>query len=137
MAEYALVTMVVASLAVALTSVSESQLSGGLPVTAARARILVAQTARTNGVPVTAARATLARAPYPRAALRYLYTVGWIGGRAAAVECVLAKATPDATGRRLATELGRDPALGRRLRRMRVTVARAAGALARGTGAAC
>jgi len=136
MAEYALVTMVVA----AWPSPSRPSRSPRLGL-ATRDGGACSDPGRADRAdkrrPCDRRRATLARAPYPRAALRYHCTVGWIGGRVAAVECVLAKATPDATGRRLATELGRDPALGRRLRRMRVTVARAAGALARGTGAAC
>jgi hypothetical protein len=137
MAEYALVTMVVASLAVALSSISESQLATGLPVTTARAQALVAKTARANGVPVASARATLARAPYPRAALRFLYTAGWVGGRTAAAECLLAKATPGSTERRLAVELRKDAKVVARLRRMDVTVTQAARALTRGTAAAC
>ena len=47
MAEYALVTAVVASLAVAFGSLTGSQLSQ-LPVTAARAQTLVVQTAKAN-----------------------------------------------------------------------------------------
>ena len=72
MAEYALVTAVVASLAVAFGSLTGSQLSQ-LPVTAARAQALVVKSAKANAVPAATARATLGRAPYQRPALRYLY----------------------------------------------------------------
>ena len=137
MAEYALVTMVMASLAVSISSIAEPRLATGLPVTAARAQVLVAHTARASGVPVADARRTLARAPYPRTALRYLYVAGWIGGRKAPAECVFAKASSGSTERRLADEIRKDRTLVSRLRRMGVSVAQTAAVLTRGTAAAC
>jgi hypothetical protein len=136
-AEYALITAVVASLAISLAAIPEAQLSRQLPVTAARAQALVSKSARAHGVPAGEARSVLARAPYGRAALRYLYAEGWITGRKSASECVFAKATPDSTERELAAGLRKDVRLRTRLRRMRVTVDQAAGALTRGTAAAC
>jgi hypothetical protein len=136
MAEYALVTAVVASLAVAFGSLTGSQLSQ-LPVTAARAQTLVVRTAKAHSVPAATARATLARAPYQRPALRYLYASGWIGGRKSPADCLFAKATPESTQRRFADSLRSDPKVVAALRRMRVTVAQAAGALRRGTADAC
>jgi len=82
-------------------------------------------------------RATLARAPYPRAELRYLYTAGWIGGRLAPAECVLARAWARSTERRLAVEFRKDAKVVSRLRRVRVTVTQAARVLTRGTAPAC
>jgi hypothetical protein len=136
MAEYALVTAVVASLAVAFGSLTGSQLSQ-LPVTAARAQILVVQAAKANSVPASTARATLARAPYQRPALRYLYASGWIGGRKSPADCLFAKATPESTQQRFADSIRTDPKVVAALRKMRVTVAQAAGALRRGTADAC
>ena len=52
-------------------------------MTAARAQALLATSARGSKVAVAQARAVMARAPYQRAALRYLYAEGWIGGRKA------------------------------------------------------
>jgi hypothetical protein len=137
MAEYALVTAVVASLALSLATIPERQLSRKLPVTAARAQALLSTSARASKVPVSEARAVMARAPYERVALRYLYAEGWITGRKNASECVFAKATPDSTQRELAAGLQKDVRLRTRLRRMSVTVDQAAGALTRGTAAAC
>ena len=136
MAEYALVTAVVASLAVAFGSLTGSQLSQ-LPVTAARAQSLVVQTAKANSVPAATARATLARAPYQRPALRYLYASGWIGGRKSPADCLFAKVTPESTQQRFADSIRTDPKVVAALRKMRVTVAQAAGALRRGTADAC
>lgn len=136
-AEYALVTMVMASLAVALTSIAEPRLGTGLPVTVARAQALATKTAKANGVAAADARQTFASAPYARAALRYLYTTGWIAGRKAPAECVFAKATTGATEQRLRAEIRTSAKLVARLRRMGVTVAEAARAVTRGTAAAC
>ena len=136
MAEYALVTAVVASLAVAFGSLTGSQLSK-LPVTAARAQALVVQAAKANAVPPAAARTTLAGAPYERPALKYLYATGWIGGRKSPADCLFAKATPESTEKRFAESIRKDPKVVGALRKMRVTVAQAAGALRRGTADAC
>ena len=137
MAEYALVTAVMASLVVALASIPDGQLGARLPVTQQKATTLVTQTAKSGRVPVAQARAVLRRAPYPRPALRYLYTAGWITGRQQPAECLFAKATPDATRGRIADSIRGDARLRARLRRMNVTVSQAAGALTSGTAAAC
>jgi hypothetical protein len=136
-AEYALITAVVASLAISLATIPQAQLARQLPVTAVRAQALISKSARASGVPAVQARSVMAHAPYGRAALRYLYAEGWITGRKKASECVFAKATPDSTQRELARGLKSDDRLRARLGRMHVTVDQAAGALTRGTAAAC
>jgi hypothetical protein len=135
--EYALITAVVASLALSLSAIPERQLARQLPVTSARAQALVSKTARANDVPAAGARSAMARAPYGRAALRYLYAEGWIGGRTNAAECVFAKATPGSTQKRLEEALRKDARLRARLARMSVTVPQAAEAITRGTASAC
>jgi hypothetical protein len=137
MAEYALITAVVASLALSLATIPESELARRLPVTASRAQALLSKSARAANVAPAQARAVMAKAPYRRAPLRYLYAEGWIGGRGNAADCVFAKATPDSTQQRLAAGIRKDARLRGRLRRMNVTVAQAAEALTRGTAAAC
>jgi hypothetical protein len=137
MAEYALITAVVASLALSLATIPESELGRQLPVTAARAQALVSKSARAGNVSPAQARAVMAKAPYGRAPLRYLYAEGWIGGRRNAADCVFAKATPGSTQGRLADGIRKDTRLRARLQRMHVTVGQAAEALTRGTAAAC
>ena len=137
MAEYALITAMVATLALSLATIPQSELGRRLPVTSARAQALVSKSARASNVPPAQARAVMAHAPYGRAPLRYLYTEGWIGGRKNAADCVFAKATPGSTQQQLAAGLRKDARLLARLRRMKVTVAQAAEALTRGTAAAC
>jgi hypothetical protein len=136
-AEYALVSSMVAILAIALASIPESQLAARLPVTNDRATALVIHSAREARVSASQARAALRRAPYARAPLRYLYAAGWITGRQTPYECVFAKATPEATRKELTSALRKDARLLSRLRRMSVTVAQAADALAKGTASAC
>lgn len=137
MAEYALVTAVVASLALALSAIPQSQLTRQLPVTVPRAQALLSKTARANDVSAAQARSTMARGPFDRVALRYLYAEGWIGGRSNPADCVFAKVTPEATKGRMQEAIRKDTRLQARLRRMRVTVAQAADALTRGTASAC
>jgi hypothetical protein len=136
-AEYALITAVVASLAISLATIPESQLARQLPVTTARAQALVSKSARSGHVPVAQARAVMAKAPYRRVQLRYLYAEGWIGGRKSASDCIFAKATPDSTQAEFVAGIRKDSRLRSRLGRMHVTVDQAAQALTRGTAAAC
>jgi hypothetical protein len=136
-AEYALITAVVASLAISLATIPESQLSRQLPVTAARAQALLSKSARSSNVPPAQARSIVAHAPYGRAPLRYLYAEGWLGGRRNATMCVFAKASPGSTRRQMESGIRKDARLTARLRRMHVTVGQAAEALSRGTAAAC
>jgi hypothetical protein len=106
-------------------------------VTVARAQVLLSKTARANDVPAVQARSAMARAPFDRVALRYLYAEGWIGGRSHPADCVFAKVTPEATKGRMQEVIRQDTRLRARLRRMKVTVTQAADALTRGTASAC
>lgn len=137
MGEYALVTAVMASLAIALTSIPDARLAARLPTTSARAAALVTETARTAKVPVAGARAAFSSAPYRRPQLRYLFAAGWVGGRQRAAECAFAKVSLESTTKRMAESIRKDGRLLARLRRMNVTVVAAADALTRGTAAAC
>jgi hypothetical protein len=135
--EYALVTAAVASLALSIATIPEGRLAQRLPTTASKARALVTLDARTRKVPAAEARAVLARAPYRRAPLRYLFAAGWLNGRAHARECVFARVTPDSTTASLTASIERDSKLVSRLRRMNVTVAQAARVVVRGAASAC
>ena len=137
MGEYALVTAAVAALAIAIATIPEGKLAARLPTTAAKAQALVAQDARSHGVSGAEARRVLARAPYGRAPLRYLYTAGWLDGRKSPASCLFAKTTPGATTSRTVTAIRANPTLVARLARMHVTVAQAAGAVLRGASDAC
>lgn len=137
MGEYALVTAAVASLALSIATIPEGKLAARLPTTAAKARWLVTRDARAHDVPAATAKAVLARAPYRRAPLRYLYTSGWLDGRKNAASCLFAKATPSDTTASVTAAIRRDRRLVSRLGRMKVSAAQAARAVVRGTAAAC
>jgi hypothetical protein len=136
-AEYALVTAVMASLAVALTSIPPAQLAARLPTTAQRATALVDKTARSAHVSPVEARAAMRQAPYGRPPLRYLYATGWIGGKLRPTECAFAKVSADSTRAQMLDTIRKDAKLRARLARMNVTVAAAAEAITKGTAAAC
>jgi len=137
MGEYAVVTALVATLAVSISAIPNGQLAARLPTTAAKARALVATTARDHGVPAAHARHALGTAPYSRPPLRYLFASGWMDGRRSPASCVFAKAAPSSTATGIATSIRRDRRLVARLGRMRVTVSQAAEAVLRGTASAC
>jgi hypothetical protein len=135
--EYALITAAVASIAVSLAKIPQAELASRLPTTAAKVQALVVRDARTRRVSAADARAALARAPYRRPPLRYLYVSGWLEGRASAASCVFARAAPESGARRAAATIRRNAVLGARLARMHVTVEQAARAVVRGTADAC
>ena len=95
MAEYALVTAMVATIALAIGTIPDALLAKRLPTTAAKAQALVSVSARKQSVGPAQARAVMARAPYPRAPLRYLFAEGWIRGTKDPRSCVFAKAGAD------------------------------------------
>lgn len=137
MGEYVLVTAMVATLAIGLASIPESQLAKRLPVTTARATALVTTSARASKVSVPGAQAAFRAAPFKRPPLRYLFAAGWITGKQSPEKCVFAKVTPDSTRQELGTAIRKDSRLVSRLRRMKVTVGQAVDAVARGTASAC
>jgi len=135
--EYALVTAAVASLAISIATMPEGKLATRLPTTAAKAQALVVHDARAHDVSSAEAKKALARAPYGRAPLRYLYVSGWLDGRKSQASCLFAKTTPASTTARTTTAIRRNRTLVTRLARMHVTVAQAASAVVRGASSAC
>jgi len=97
MGEYALITAAVASLAVSIATIPEGKLAARLPTTAAKAQALVARDARAHDVPGAEAKKVLARAPYGRTPLRYLYATGWLDGMKNQASCLFARTTPATT----------------------------------------
>jgi len=135
--EYAVVTFMVATIALAIGTIPDALLGKRLPTTAAKAQTLVSSSARKQGIGPADARAVMARAPYGRAPLRYLFAEGWIRGTKDQRTCIFAKAAPTATYRSVAAAIRKDAGLVKRLGRMKVTVDQAADAVLRGTASAC
>jgi hypothetical protein len=137
MAEYALVTTIVAVIALGIGAIPDALLAKRLPTTAAKAQTLVSSSARSQKVAPAQARAVMARAPYGRAPLRYLFAEGWIRGTKDPKSCVFAKAAPSATTRSIAKAIRSDRGLLTRLSRMKVSVDQAAEAVLNGSASAC
>jgi len=62
--EYAIVTFMVATIALAIGTIPDALLGKRLPTTAAKAQALVSSSARKQGIGPADARAVMARAPY-------------------------------------------------------------------------
>ena len=137
MAEYALVTTMVAVIALGIGTIPDALLAKRLPTTAAKAQTLVSSSARSQKVVPAQARAVMARAPYRRAPLRYLFAEGWIRGTKDPKSCVFAKAAPSATTHNIANAIRSDRGLLARLSRMKVSVDQAAEAVLKGSASAC
>lgn len=116
MVEYGLLTSaIVVALVAAGAGVAK------LPVTASEARAAVAVAAQTSGVSKAGAQKALARAPYKRQPLRYLYAVGWIAGTKEGLICRIARATGQGTEDYVRAGLRRARGMGAALRRARIS----------------
>ena len=134
MGEYAVLT---SSLAALISSLSIVGHSIQIPLTTAAAQTLAASTARSHGVAGPAAKAAYASAPFKKPALRYLYSVGWVGAASNVPSCKAALvfgADPKAAA---AQALQQSPALLARLRSARITQAQASAAVGRGFQDGC
>src|SRR5439155_19733879 len=94
MAEYAMVTAAVALLAVTLAG-TVGKTSAQFPRSQAAAIQLVSSNARAKKVSVAGARAAYGKAPYRKAALKYVYAVGWITGTHDRASCLYTVSTSD------------------------------------------
>lgn len=136
MVEYAGIT---AALAVLVSSLGGLAADVGttLPATHARAVHLVSTAAKREHVRAAQARLAYRKAPYRTAALKYLYTVGWVGATADAATCMVGRLLGPPPKREVLAALGRSPALLAALRKARIPRAAAATAIARGVTDAC
>ena len=135
MAEYAMVTAAVALLAVTLAG-TVGKTSAQFPRSQAAAIQLVSSNARAKKVSVAGARAAYGKAPYRKAALKYVYAVGWITGTHDRASCLYTVSTSDAV-QQAATELRGNPKVVAKLRSRAVTPHQAATALVKGISYAC
>lgn len=97
----------------------------------------VGSAARSQGVPSSAAKAAYRRAPYAKPALKYLFALGWIGGKKNWVQCRLMLVNEDAAVRQAEQDLRERPKLVAQLRKRAVSVRDAAVALVKGAVSAC
>jgi hypothetical protein len=131
--EYASITAALSMLVASLSGV----LSSVLPSTSGRASALVTAVASSHHVSTSQARAAYAGAPYRSPALRYLYSVGWVGSASDLAGCKAAQILgPDPTSA-AAQALERSPKALAVVRAAHLTVNQAAEAIARGSTDGC
>jgi hypothetical protein len=83
------------------------------------------------------AKAAYARAPYRKPALKYLYTLGWIGGKKNLTQCGLTLLAPGAMKQQAEQGIRKNRKLRAQLKRRAISVGSAAGALVSGVVSAC
>ena len=97
----------------------------------------VAKAARSENVPASEAKAAYKRAPYTKPALKYLYAMGWIGGKKNPGQCGLTLLGQDAARDQTRRQIRSNSKLMAQLRRRAVSVNAAASALVKGVVSAC
>ncbi len=131
--EYALLT---STLALAIGTALGGA-SGTLPTTAAQVSAAVTKTARASNVPPAAARRALAKAPYRKQPLRYLFTAGWIAGTRDRITCGFVKLDASTADRAARFALSQVKNRARMLRKAKLSERAATTAVARGIRTAC
>ena len=134
--EYASVVSAVAVLVSTITGAFGGKVAA-LPTRDAGALTAVAAGANAQKVSAREARVVYKRAPYSKPVLKYLYTVGWIGGKKNALSCLFARTQRADTEREAAREIRKNAKLVRQLRRVRVSLQTASKTLVAGIASAC
>jgi hypothetical protein len=136
MVEYASLVSALAVLASTLSGAFGQKLAV-LPGSSATAISSITAGARSQGVPAAQARAAYKRAPYDKPVLKYLYAVGWIGGKKSAVSCLFARVQPEQTQAEAVVEIRKNRKLARQLARRKISKPAAAKVVVAGVASAC
>jgi len=134
--EYASIVSAMAVLAATLSG-SFGQRLALLPTTSGTAIAQLSAGAKAQKVPPAQARGVYRRAPYSKPVLKYLYAVGWIGGKKSPLSCLFARVSPDETQAEALAEIRKNGKLVRQLKRRKVTPKRAAAVVVAGIASAC
>jgi len=97
----------------------------------------VAKAARSEKVSPTEAKAAYRRAPYAKPALKYLYAMGWMGGKKNPGQCGLTLLGQDAAREQTVRQIRSNTKLMTQLRKRAVSAGVAATALVKGVVSAC
>ena len=108
-----------------------------LPTSSGTAISAVSAGAKQQNVPPREARAAYNRAPYSKPILKYLYAIGFIGGKKSAVSCLFARATRGSVEAEALAEIRKNTKLLRQLKRRGVSAKTAATVLVAGIASAC
>jgi hypothetical protein len=125
------------SLAALFSSLSIVAHSISIPLTSVGAQALAASTASSHGVAGASGKAAYASAPFKKPALRYLYSVGWVGAASNVPQCKAALLLGPDPVTAAAQALQQSPTLLARLRKARITPSQAAAAIGRGYKDGC
>lgn len=134
--EYASIVSAMAILASTLSGAFGQRLAV-LPTSSGTAIAQVSAGARAQSVPPAQARAVYRRAPYSKPVLKYLYAVGWIGGKKSPLSCLFARVSPAETVAETSAAIRTNAGLVRQLKRRNVPVRRAAAVVVAGIASAC
>jgi hypothetical protein len=134
--EYASLVSAMAVLAATLSGAFGERLAI-LPTSSGSALSSLAAGAKAQKVPPGEARAAYKRAPYSKPVLKYLYAVGWIGGKKSALSCLFARVQRDETEAEALREIRKNPKLVQQLKRRNVPQKQAASVVVAGVASAC
>lgn len=108
-----------------------------LPTSTGTALAAVTAGAKAQKVPPGEAKAAYNRAPYKKPILKYLYAIGFIGGKKSPVSCLFARVSRAQTEAEAVIEIRKNPKLVQRLKRRGVSAKTAATVLVAGIASAC
>ncbi|MBA3333080.1 MAG: hypothetical protein H0U30_03735 [Actinobacteria bacterium] len=134
--EYASLVAAMAVLTASLTGAFGQKLSV-LPTSGGAAISTLNAAAGAQKVPAGGARTAYKNAPYSKPVLRYLYAVGWIGGKKSPLSCLFARTQPTETEQEALTEIKGNGKLVKQLRRVHVGQKQAASVVVKGIASAC
>jgi len=134
--EYASIVSAMAVLAATLSGAFGDRLAI-LPTSSGTALSSLSAGAKAQRVPAGEARAAYKRAPYSKPVLKYLYAVGWIGGKKSPLSCLFARVSRGDTEAETLREIRRNPKLVAQLKRRHVPQKQAASVVVAGIASAC
>jgi hypothetical protein len=134
--EYASIVSAMAVLAATLSGAFGDRLAT-LPTTSGTALSSLSAGAKAQRIPAGEARAAYKQAPYSKPVLKYLYAVGWIGGKKSPLSCLFARVSRGDTEAETLREIRRNPKLVAQLKRRHVPQKQAASVVVAGIASAC
>jgi len=134
MVEYA---TLVSSLAAFLSSLSIVANSVQVPLTTVGAQAMAASTARSHGLSGSVGKAAYSSAPSRKPALRYLYSVGWVGAASNVSACKAALLLGGSPVAAASQAVQSSPTLLSRLRTAHITAGQASAAIGAGFRDGC
>jgi hypothetical protein len=134
--EYAGILAAVSLMAIALTGAYGRNVAAVFDTSSVGVTAVV-KAAKAQKVSVAGAKAAYVRAPYKKPALKFLYGLGWIGGRKNPGGCGLTLLGEDAAKEQAARDMRKSPKLVAQLRRRGISVSTAANVVTKGVVSAC